>query len=273
MNANVRAVPEALRTWLAAHPRFVLAFSGGCDSAYLFYAASACGADFAACYVQSPFQPEFELEDAMRLAEELSREIDVLPLDVLADEQLCANPPDRCYHCKRRIFSAICARAAAKGYGLVIDGTNASDDAGDRPGMRALRELEVASPLRLCGLTKARVRELSREAELFTWNKPAYACLATRIPAGTPIDGETLVKVERAEAALAQLGFSDFRARLTQRGVRLELTEADMARLMERRAEVCAALEKDFGEIALDLHPRRGLEAEITSQDTEYRGK
>ena len=155
----------------------------------------------------------------------------------------------------------------------MIDGTNASYDADDRPGMRALRELRVESPLRSCGIAKSGVRALSKEAGLFTWNKPAYACLATRIPAGTPIDGETLHRIERAENALAKLGFSDFRARIAGGGVRLELTEEDMAHLMERRAEVCAALEKDFGEIALDLHPRRGLEAEITSQDTEYRGK
>ena len=262
MSADVRAVPEALRAWFEAHPRFALAFSGGCDSAYLFYAATACGADFATYYVQSPFQPAFELEDARRLARELGRQLRVLPLDVLADAQVRSNPPDRCYHCKRRIFGAICARAAAEGYDLAIDGTNASDDAGDRPGMRALRELEVASPLRICGISKAQVRALSREAGLFTWNKPAYACLATRVPAGTPIEAAALERIERAGAALAELGLSDFRARITDRGVRLELTEPDMALLMRRRAEVCAALETYFGEIALDLRPRAGLEIE-----------
>ena len=270
---SAQNVPEKLQAWFAAHPRFVLAFSGGCDSAYLFYAATVCGADFAACYVKSAFQPEFELEDARRLAKELGREIDIIELDVLADEKVRANPKNRCYFCKQRIFSVICDRARALGHDLVIDGTNASDDADDRPGMRALRELRVESPLRSCGIAKSGVRALSKEAGLFTWNKPAYACLATRIPAGTPIDGETLHRIERAENALAKLGFSDFRARIAGGGVRLELTEEDMAHLMERRAEVCAALEKDFGEIALDLHPRRGLEAEITSQDTEYRGK
>ena len=266
---SAQNVPEKLQAWFAAHPRFVLAFSGGCDSAYLFYAAAECGADFAACYVKSAFQPEFELEDAQRLARELGREIDVIELDVLADAQVRANPKDRCYFCKQRIFSAICDRARALGHELVIDGTNASDDAGDRPGMRALRELRVESPLRSCGISKAEVRALSKEAGLFTWNKPAYACLATRIPAGTPIDGETLNKVERAEVALAGLGFSDFRARISGSDVRLELTEKDMAHLMECRAEVCAALETDFDGIALDLHPRIGLKAEMNWMETE----
>ena len=266
---SVQNVPGKLLAWFAAHPRFTLAFSGGCDSAYLFYAATVCGADFAACYVKSAFQPEFELEDARRLAKELGREIDIIELDVLADEKVRTNPKDRCYFCKQRIFSAICERARTLGYGLVIDGTNASDDASDRPGMRALRELRVESPLRSCGISKAEVRALSKEAGLFTWNKPAYACLATRIPAGTPIDGETLNKVERAEVALAGLGFSDFRARISGSDVRLELTEKDMAHLMECRAEVCAALETDFDGIALDLHPRIGLKAEMNWMETE----
>ena len=261
-------VPEALRSWFAAHPRFVLAFSGGCDSAYLFYAAAECGADFAACYVKSAFQPEFELADAQRLARELGREIDVIDLDVLEDAQVRANPKDRCYFCKQRIFSAICERARTLGYGLVIDGTNASDDAGDRPGMRALRELRVESPLRSCGISKAEVRALSKQAGLFTWNKPAYACLATRIPADTPIDAETLEKIERAESMLADMGFSDFRARIAGNGVRLELTEGDMAHLMERRAEVCAALAGDFDGISLDLRPRVGLQSELNWMKT-----
>ena len=254
------AVPEKLQAWFAAHPRFALAFSGGCDSAYLFYAATVCGADFAACYVKSAFQPEFELEDARRLAKELGREIDIIELDVLADEKVRTNPKDRCYFCKQRIFSAICDRARALGHELVIDGTNASDDAGDRPGMRALRELRVESPLRSCGISKAEVRALSKEAGLFTWNKPAYACLATRVPTGTPIDAAALERVERGEAALAALGFSDFRVRLTPGGCRLELTEAQMSLLMEKRAAVVSALEADFREVTLNLKPRGGLE-------------
>ena len=265
---SAQNVPEKLQAWFAAHPRFVLAFSGGCDSAYLFYAATVCGADFAACYVKSAFQPEFELEDARRLAKELGREIDIIELDVLADEKVRANPKNRCYFCKQRIFSVICDRARALGHDLVIDGTNASDDADDRPGMRALRELRVESPLRSCGIAKSGVRALSKEAGLFTWNKPAYACLATRIPAGTPIDAETLEKIERAESMLADMGFSDFRARIAGNGVRLELTEGDMARLLERRAEVCAALAGDFDGISLDLRPRTRMHAELKWMET-----
>ena len=108
---------------------------------------------------------------------------------------MASNPPDRCYHCKRSLFTALLAAAKADGFPVVLDGSNASDDAGDRPGMRALRELEVRSPLRECGLTKSDVRRLAREAGLPVWDKPSYACLATRVPTGTAITREDLGRV------------------------------------------------------------------------------
>lgn len=233
-----------------------IAFSGGVDSAYLLYAALQSGADVRAYYVKSAFQPQFELDDARRLAETLSADMRVLDVDILADETVAANPPDRCYHCKRRIFSAIASAAAADGYTLLLDGTNASDDAGDRPGMRALRELSVRSPLRECGLTKPEIRRLSREAGLFTWDKPAYACLATRVPTGVPITAPDLEKVERAEEALAALGFSDFRVRLFHGAARLQVTRAQLPLALEKRTDLLAALGGDFSQVLLDLEVR-----------------
>lgn len=253
-------VPERLQAFFERHPRLALAFSGGCDSAYLFCAAVACGVDVAAYYVHSQFQPAFELADARRLARELGRELRVLEVDVLADEQIQSNPPERCYFCKRRIFDAILCASAEDGFDCIADGTNASDDAQDRPGMRALREIQVRSPLRDCGIDKAQVRALSRAAGLFTWDKPAYACLATRIPVGMPIERAALERVERAEAALTEMGFLDFRVRIAPGGCRLELAQAQMPALIARRAEVVRALEADFEEITLNLRPRRGLE-------------
>ena len=197
-----RAVPAALAEFFADHPRLALAFSGGTDSAYLLYAATACGCDVRAYYARSAFQPEFERQDALRLAEQLGASMREVPLDVLAVEDVRANPENRCYYCKQAIFTALTRAARADGYSDIMDGTNASDDAGDRPGMKALAEIGVLSPLRLCGITKAGVRTLSRQAGLFTADKPAYACLATRIPAGTPIDADTLKRVEGAEGAL-----------------------------------------------------------------------
>lgn len=260
MKMDRSLVPESLQAFFASHPRIALALSGGVDSAYLLYAASVCGAELAVYYVDSQFQPAFELADARTLADEAGQKLRVLKLDVLADERMKSNPPDRCYHCKQRIFGEILKAARADGFTAVMDGTNASDDVSDRPGMKALQEMHVCSPLRECGVTKAQVRELSRQAGIFTWNKPAYACLATRIPAGREIDGAILRKIEHAESRLVELGFSGMRVRIFEGGARLELRESQMLRALEKRKEIIGALESDFDQITMDLRPRREKE-------------
>ena len=244
-----------LREFFAQHPSGALAFSGGVDSSLLVWAAAAYGKDWRAYYVHAAFQPAFELEDARQVAGQCGLPMTVLEVDILSNAAVTANPPDRCYHCKRTIFSSILAKAKDDGYSLVIDGSNASDDAGDRPGMRALRELEVRSPLRECGLTKADVRRLSREAGLPTWDKPAYACLATRIPTGTPLKLETLAAVEKAEGALAAMGFRDFRVRVPD-GALVQVTEAQLPLARARWADLQAVLIPLFGRAALDPKPR-----------------
>lgn len=237
-------------------PKAALAFSGGVDSAYLLYAAVQSGADVRAYYVKSAFQPQFELEDAQRLAEMLSADMRVLPVDILSAGEVAANPPDRCYHCKKRIFSAIAGAARADGYTVLLDGTNASDDAGDRPGMRALRELSVRSPLRECGLTKPEIRRLSREAGLFTWDKPAYACLATRIAAGVPITREKLESTERAEDFLFSLGFTDFRVRMLGSAAKLQVPASQLDRVLQHRERILEELKKTHSSVLLDLEVR-----------------
>ena len=167
-----------LEQFFQENPRCALGFSGGVDSAYLLYAGVKAGADIRPYFIKTAFQPAFELADAQKLAAGLGVEVTVLELDALADPQVAANPADRCYYCKQNLFRTLKERAIADGYPVLLDGTNASDEAGDRPGMRALTELSVRSPLRECGLTKAEIRARSREAGLFTWDKPAYACLA-----------------------------------------------------------------------------------------------
>ena len=245
-----------LNSFFLENPRIALAFSGGVDSAYLLYAATAAGADVTAYYVHSAFQPEFELRDAQRLASELGAKMRVIELDVLSDDAVTANPADRCYHCKKRIFTAIVRAAREDGYEVLIDGTNASDDASDRPGIRALRELAVRSPLRECGITKARVREMSREAKLFTWDKPAYACLATRIPTGEMITAEKLKKTEQAEEFLKSLGFVDFRVRLMGESAKLQVRAEQFPLLTEKRTEILAGLKPLYANILLDLEVR-----------------
>ena len=245
-----------LNEFFSLVPKAAVAFSGGTDSAFLLWAAKKCGCDVRAYYVKTPFQPQFELEDARRLASELAVPMTVVEADILAVPEAAANGPQRCYHCKTALFSQLWAAARDDGYTVLLDGTNASDDAGDRPGMRALRELEVRSPLRECGLTKEEVRRRSREAGLFTWDKPAYACLATRISTGTPITKEDLDRVERAECALETLGFRDFRVRLFHGAARLQVTEDQLPRALEKQAELRAALRPDFSDVLLDLAPR-----------------
>ena len=245
-----------LKSFFSENNKVALAFSGGTDSAYLLYAAVKAGADVTAYYVKSQFQPEFELRDAERLAEELGAKMRVLSLDVLCDESITENPTNRCYYCKRRIFTAIAEAAKGDGYALIIDGTNASDDASDRPGIRALQELSVHSPLRECGITKAQVRELSREAGLFTWDKPAYACLATRIPTGEIITAEKLQKTERAEEHLEKLGFRDFRVRLMDGSAKLQVRGEQLELLMEKRMEILEGLKPLYKTILLDLEVR-----------------
>ena len=245
-----------LLAFFKENPKAALGFSGGVDSSYLLYAGVQAGADIHPYYIKTAFQPQFELDDAERLCAQLGVPLTVLELDVLKNEAVTANPPDRCYHCKTALFGALSARVLADGYTLLLDGTNASDDAGDRPGMRALKELHVCSPLRECGLTKAEIRRLSREAGLFTWDKPAYACLATRIPSGDAITAEKLLATERAEAVLFSLGLTDFRVRNYRGAARLQFPEAQLNAVLAHRAEILQELKKDYPAVLLDLEVR-----------------
>ena len=245
-----------LSEFFQKYPKVALAFSGGVDSAYLLYAAIKENAEVQAYYVKSSFQPQFELEDAKRLVEQLHARYKILDLDVLSDARIARNPADRCYYCKKRIFEAILDAARQDGFSVLIDGTNASDDAGDRPGMRALRELSVHSPLRECGITKEEVRKSSKEAGLFTWNKPAYACLATRIPSGTSLTERALRVTETAEAYLSSLGFTDFRIRMLDNAAKIQIPEEQFTKMFAMREKVTDELKKYYDAVLLDMEAR-----------------
>ena len=248
-----------LQEFFGAHPKAALAFSGGVDSSYLLYAARQLGADVKAYYVKTAFQPEFEYQDALRLASQLGADIQVLTLDVLAYPDVTVNPKNRCYFCKQHIFGNILRQAKADGYDTVLDGTNASDQVSDRPGMKALQEMKVLSPLRLTGLTKAEIRSLSHEAGLFTWDKPSYACLATRIPAGTEITGADLARTEWAEDHLMSLGFRDLRVRQLSGDLALvQLPEAQMDTFLALRGEITRTLKTRYAGVLLDMEARNG---------------
>ena len=252
-----RSEDMTLKDFFEQVPKAAAAFSGGTDSAFVLWAAKKYGCDVHAYYVRTAFQPEFELEDARRLAEELDIPMTVVDMDILSVPEAKENGAERCYYCKRAIFTHLWEAARSDGYSVLLDGTNASDDARDRPGMRALREMEVRSPLRECGITKERVREQSKEAALFTWDKPAYACLATRIPVGTPITATDLKRVEQAENVMAALGFRDFRVRMYGTGARIQVTEDQMQLVMENRKQIYEKLGGLFSAVFLDLEERR----------------
>ena len=245
-----------LTDFFAAHPKVAIAFSGGVDSAFLLYSAKQNGATVQAYYAKSAFQPQFETDDAVRLASELDVPLQMLDVDVLALDAVAANPSDRCYHCKKVIFETIKNAAIKDGFSVLLDGTNASDDAGDRPGMRALIELSVLSPLRECGLTKSEIRELSREAHLFTWDKPAYACLATRIPAGEKITPEKLKATEAAENYLFSLGYRDIRVRMVNGAAKIQVPGDQMEKLISDREKILTELKKHYSAVMLDLEAR-----------------
>lgn len=248
-----------LQEFFGAHPKAALAFSGGVDSSYLLYAARQLGVDVKAYYVKTAFQPEFEYQDALRLASQLGADIQVLTLDVLACPDVTVNPKNRCYFCKQHIFGNILRQAKADGYDTVLDGTNASDQVSDRPGMKALQEMQVLSPLRLTGLTKAEIRRLSQEAGLFTWDKPSYACLATRIPTGTEITGADLARTEWAEDHLMSLGFRDLRVRQLSGDLALvQLPEAQMDTFLALRREITRTLKTRYAGVILDMEARNG---------------
>lgn len=245
-----------LTQFFKANPKAAIAFSGGVDSAYLLHVAKQHGAQIRAYYVKTPFQPQFEYADAVTLAGQLQIPMTTLKLDVLCDMQIAANPENRCYFCKKKIFTAIREQAEQDGFPLVLDGTNASDSPSDRPGMQALEELGICSPLRLCELTKQEIRRLSAEAGLFTHDKPAYACLATRIPTGTPIRAELLAKTERSEEYLKSLGFSGFRIRLTGDSAKIQVTEQQFPLIMQHRQAIVNKLKQDYTAVLLDLEVR-----------------
>lgn len=246
-----------LKDFFAKTPRLAVAFSGGVDSSYLLYAAKTFGCDVKAYFVNSSFQPSFELDDAKKLAYMIAAPLRVETYDVLNDPDVIANSTDRCYYCKRAIFNRIRELARADGFDILCDGTNASDDAGDRAGMRALQELGVISPLRECGLVKNEIRRLSCDAGLFTHDKPSYACLATRIPTGTEITEELISNVAQAEHALHLLGFADFRIRYFAGAAKIQIPDAQFRAVIEKRKKIVDAISPYFDAVLIDMIPRK----------------
>ena len=242
--------------YLTSLGNIAVALSGGVDSSYLAYAAKQSGIPCKAYTVKSQFVPKFELNDAKKIAEFIDIPLEIIDIDVLAHDDVTSNPDNRCYYCKHYVFTTISEYAKRDGFTVVCDGTNASDDIDDRPGMRAIAELSVKSPLRDCGLTKSMIRKLAQQANLFTWNKPSYACLATRFQAGQRITGHDLEHIELAEKYLFSLELSDFRVRLIGNNAKIQVPENQIAIVIKNRIEILTYLKSMFDDIVLDLEVR-----------------
>lgn len=227
---------EALLAQLASLDRVVLAFSGGVDSTFLLHAAHrALPGNVLAVTFATPYMAEAELAEADAAARALGVEHRMLELPI-ADE-LRDNPPDRCYRCKRGLFTRLRDIAAHEDAPHVLDGTNLDDMGQYRPGLRALEELGVVSPLRDAALTKADIRELSRRLNLPTWDKPAAACLLSRIPHGTRIQEAELRRIEAGEAIVKAAGFDAVRLRSHGDVARIEVPRDQVAPLVAAAAE------------------------------------
>lgn len=223
----------ALKTILKEMNSAVVAYSGGVDSAFLLKAAvDELGNRVLAVTADSQTIPRAELEAATRLARLLGARHLIVNTNELSDPQFAANPPDRCYHCKKALFATLTKIARDKQIDYVIEGSNLSDLSDYRPGMKAVDQFRVRSPLKEAGLTKDEIRFLSREAGLPTWDKPAAPCLSSRIPYGSKITEERLRRIEAAEAFLHELGFRVLRVRDHGPVARIEVPKADLPRML-----------------------------------------
>ncbi len=248
---------ETVKNYFCKYNNPAVAFSGGVDSSVLLALAKKYCPSVCAYYVKSQLQPDFELRDALLVCEKLGVELNIINCDVLSDSKVRENGINRCYFCKKEMMTRIVERAKLDGCDAVLEGTNADDDVFERPGFKAVQELSVLSPLKTLGISKEKVRAIARELYLPTYNKPAYACLATRIPHGSEISLALLIKTEKAENLMKSLGFNNFRVRYREDNTALiQLDGSEFELFTEKRKEIYFGLSELYSNVYYDLKDR-----------------
>lgn len=241
-----------------------IAFSGGVDSALLLGIAAQLPVRVHAVTFATRLHPPGDIRSAVLLAEQVKVRHTVLDIDELEDERILSNPPERCYLCKRLLFSRLRAYAAQQGLGAVVDGTNADDLNEYRPGLRALRELSIHSPLAELHIGKGQVRRMARELGLSVSEKPSSPCLATRLPYGETITAEALERIAAGESRLKAAGFAQCRLRLHGEIARIEILPEDFPAFLKRKEALVKALkELGFAYITLDMEGFRSGSMDI----------
>ncbi len=230
-----------------------IAFSGGVDSTFLLSAAKeALGENVIALSVITPYIPASEIDEAEKLAKSIGVDLVTLKMDI--PDEIRDNPDDRCYICKKKIFELMQQEVKKRGFENILDGTNIDDFDDIRPGIKALQELAVVSPLAEIGFSKKEIRQLSKEKQLPTWDKPAYACLLSRIPYNTSIEEETLRKVEKAESLIRDAGFREVRVRSHGELARIELKKENIMTFIKQTENLIHKIKKmGYKFVTIDL--------------------
>ncbi|MBD3413205.1 MAG: ATP-dependent sacrificial sulfur transferase LarE [Candidatus Aminicenantes bacterium] len=248
---------ESLKQELMALKSLVIGFSGGVDSSFLASVAfEVLGEKALAVTFSSEVIPEFEINEARKVAKEIGIKHQILPVQLLDREEFAQNSEQRCYFCKKNVFSMLKKIAGEKGYQHVVCGENLDDRGSFRPGMKACEELGVSTPLIKAGLAKQDIRDLSRQRNLSTWNNPSMSCLATRIPYHTPITEKALAMIEKSEHFLRQFGIQHLRVRHHGQTARIEVSPEDMEAFIkkEMRIQVTNELRRiGYTYVTLDL--------------------
>lgn len=234
----------------------IVAYSGGVDSALVMAVAhQELGTKALACIGVSPSYPAREMRDAIALAEKLRVPHRVVETTEYLDPNYAANPNNRCFFCKTNLYDRLSELKRDEGFEAIVDGSNVSDLGDDRPGMKAARQHGVRSPLIEAEISKPEVRALARELGLGVWDKPAMACLSSRVPHGTAITPQLLKQIEAAEDVLVELGFRQFRVRHHGELARVELSQADLPRAIEMREAIVAGIRNaGYRHVTLDLN-------------------